>query len=125
MQFLLPPLAMATFTSALSGRALDPVLPKVAADLLVTVPTAALAASAFAFTYASVQPVLGFFGDHFGKPRVIAACLFLASVGNLIGAFSGSFEALLFGRIICGIGGGGIMPVALSLVGDVLRSQLP
>ena len=96
-----------------------------AADLLISVPTAALAASAMAFTYACVQPVLGNLGDHFGKPRIIGICLFVASAGNIIAAFATSFEMLLIGRILCGIGGGGVMPVALGLIGDLFPLARP
>ena len=47
---------MSTFAGALSARAMDPVLPQVAADLAVTIQVAAMVASAFAVTFALVQP---------------------------------------------------------------------
>ena len=77
MHYLLPIIAMSTFAGALSGRALDPVLPQVAADLAVTIQIAATLASAFAVTFALVQPGLGIVADMFGKPKLIFICLIL------------------------------------------------
>jgi MFS family permease len=68
MQHLLPIIAMSTFAGSLSARAMDPVLPQLATELLVTIQTAATLASAFAFTFAMVQPGLGAIADMFGKP---------------------------------------------------------
>jgi predicted MFS family arabinose efflux permease len=71
MQYLLPIIAMAGFAGSISARAMDPVLPQVASELLVTIQTAATLASAFAFTFAMIQPALGVVADMFGKPKLI------------------------------------------------------
>lgn len=119
MQYLLPIIAMSTFAGALSGRAMDPVLPQVSADLLVTIQTAATLASAFAFTFAMVQPLLGIVADVFGKPKLIFIGLILLGAANVGGAFATSFEVLLITRVLAGVAGGSIFPVTLSLVGDL------
>ena len=111
---------MANFTSSLSTRSLDPILLEVAADFHITIQTAALASSAFAMTLAMVQPVLGIAGDMLGKQRVMSICLALIAIGNFAGAFASSFEVFLICRILCAIGTGGIMPLALGLLGDLV-----
>jgi predicted MFS family arabinose efflux permease len=120
MPFFLPVLALAAFTSALSLRALDPILPQIANALAITIQTAALASSAAAIANALSQPALGIFSDVLGKTRVMSVCLLLIAVGNFATALAPSFELLLAGRVLCGIGFGGIMPVAMSLVGDMV-----
>ncbi len=110
---------MSTFAGSLSGRALDPVLPQVAADLAVTIQVAATLASAFAVTFALIQPGLGIVADMFGKPKLILICLALLGVSNIAGAMSTSFDMLLITRVLSGIGGGGVFPITLSLVGDL------
>ena len=70
-------IALATFSAALSARALDPVLPHVAEDFSVSIATAASFAAAFAFTFAIIQPVLGAVADMFGKARLMVVCLAL------------------------------------------------
>jgi MFS family permease len=67
------------FASALSVRAIDPVVPQIAADLGVTPNTAAMLGAAFA-AYGFVQPVLGPVADAIGKARVMVACLLLLTV---------------------------------------------
>jgi predicted MFS family arabinose efflux permease len=119
MHYLLPIIAMSTFAGALSARAMDPVLPQVAADLAVTIQVAATVASAFAVTFALVQPALGVVADVFGKARMIFICLILLGASNIAGAFSTSFDMLLVTRALSGVGGGGVMPVTLGLVGDL------
>jgi predicted MFS family arabinose efflux permease len=116
---LLPIITMSTFAGALSARAMDPVLPQVAADLAVTIQVAATLASAFAVTFALLQPVLGAVADVVGKPKLIFFCLILLGVSNIAGAFSTSFDMLLVTRALSGIGGGGVMPVTLGLVADL------
>ena len=63
------------FASSLSVRAVDPVIPLVAADLAVSTATAALLSTAFALPYALTQPVLGPIADMIGKTRFMTGCL--------------------------------------------------
>src|SRR4051812_39242898 len=99
----LPPvlsvIAMASFAAALSMRALDPVLPHLADELLVSIATAAGLSSALAFTFAIVQPVLGAAADLFGKARLMVVCLVLLGLSNILGALTSSYELLLATRV--------------------------
>jgi predicted MFS family arabinose efflux permease len=119
MQYLLPIMAVSSFASALSIRAVDPVLPQVAADLAVTIQVAATLASAFAITFALVQPALGIIADTLGKPKLILVCLILLAVSNVAGAFATSFDMLLITRVLSGVGAGGVFPITFSLIGDI------
>lgn len=119
MQYLLPIIAMANFAAGLSTRAMDPVLPQISQELLVSIPTVATLASATAISFAFVQLPLGAVTDLFGKPRLILTCLVILGLANIVGAFTTSFEWLLVTRIVCGIGAGGVFPVAMGLTGDI------
>ena len=87
-------IALATFSAALSARALDPVLPHVAEDFSVSIATAASFAAVFAFTFAIIQPVLGAVADMFGKARLMVVCLALLGLANILGAMATSFPLL-------------------------------
>ena len=104
-------IALATFSAALSARALDPVLPHVAEDFSVSIATAASFAAAFAFTFAIIQPVLGAVADMFGKARLMVVCLALLGLANILGAMATSFPLLFASRILAGIGSGGVFPI--------------
>src|SRR5580693_9295577 len=103
----LPPalnvVALACFSAALSGRALDPVLPHVADDFGVTIAAAAGFSSVFAFTFAVIQPLVGAAADLFGKARLIIVCLALLGLSNVLGALSDTFALLFATRILAGI----------------------
>ena len=116
-------IALATFSAALSARALDPVLPHVAEDFSITIATAAGFSAAFAFTFAIIQPVLGAAADLFGKTRLMVICLVLLGLANILGAFATSFPMLFASRILAGIGSGGVFPVALSLTSDLVGPE--
>lgn len=123
----LPPalnvVALGCFSAALSGRALDPVLPHVADDFGVTIATAASFSSVFAFTFAVIQPLIGAAADLFGKTRLMIFCLVILGIANLVGALATSFPLLFISRIIAGIGAGGVFPVALGLASDLVSAD--
>ena len=105
----LPPalniIALATFSAALSARALDPVLPHVADDFGVSIATAASFAAVFAFTFAVVQPLIGAAADLFGKARLMIVVPGAARRCQSSSARSRPPSRLLFAtRILAGIG---------------------
>jgi predicted MFS family arabinose efflux permease len=116
-------IALATFAASLSARALDPVLPHVAEDFGVSIATAAGFASAFAFTFAIIQPALGAAADLFGKAKLMIVCLVLLGLANILGALSTSFPLLFATRILAGVGAGGVFPVALGLTSDLVGAE--
>ena len=111
-------IALASFAASLSARALDPVLPHIAAEFGVSIAAAAGFSSAFAFTFAIIQPILGAFADLFGKARLVIICLVLLGLANILGALSSSFSMLFATRILAGIGAGGVFPISLGLTSD-------
>ncbi|HRK17664.1 MAG TPA: MFS transporter [Hyphomicrobiaceae bacterium] len=111
-------LACAAFVSAFSMRMIDPLVPAIARDFHIEVETAALLASAFTFPYALSQPVLGPLGDAIGKARVIKVCLAMLGLMLAAAAYASSFEYLFAARILAGIAGGGIIPLAFAIIGD-------
>ena len=108
------------FASTLFTRAVDPVIPKIAADLSIDVKTAALLSTAFTFPYAIMQPALGTIGDFFGKTRLMNISLAIVVTTTLICAFASSFTLLVVMRIIAGVLAGGIFPVGMAIIGDLV-----
>ncbi len=117
---ILTVIALCTFTASLSTRSLDPVLPNIADELSITVATAAGLSAGTALTFALVQPVLGATADIIGKARLMMICLTILGLANILGAFATDYSLLLVTRIMCGVGAGGMFPVAMSLTGDLV-----
>jgi predicted MFS family arabinose efflux permease len=108
------------FASTLFSRAVDPVIPRIAADIGVDVKTAALLSTAFTFPYAIMQPALGTIGDFFGKTRLMNISLAVVVTTTLVCAFASNFSLLVAMRIIAGMLAGGIFPVGMAIVGDLV-----
>jgi predicted MFS family arabinose efflux permease len=67
-----------------------------------------------------MQPALGTIGDFFGKTRLMNASLAIVVTTTLIGAFASNFPFLVALRIIAGMCAGGIFPVGVAIVGDLI-----
>ena len=111
-------LSLLIFVSALSVRAVDPVVPQIARDFFILPETAAMLAAAFA-AYGLVQPVLGPIADAVGKTRVMIACLLLLTASSFLSAVATSFWILLLLRILTGIACGGSFPIGMAIVSDL------
>jgi predicted MFS family arabinose efflux permease len=92
----------------------------IATDLAIDVKTAALLSTAFAFPYALIQPVLGVTGDFFGRTRLMIACVMVMALAALVSAVSSNFPLLVAMRIVAGLVAGGVFPVAMALLGDLV-----
>jgi hypothetical protein len=108
------------FATSLFSRAIDPIIPPIAADLRVAPETVALLSTAFSLPFALIQPILGPLADAFGKTRIMTVCLIVLIATAAIGAMATSFPALLASRVLAGIAAGGIFPVSLAIVGDLV-----
>jgi DHA1 family inner membrane transport protein len=108
------------FASTLFTRAVEPVIPQIAADFSIDVATAALLSSAYTFPYALVQPALGTIGDAFGKTRLMNVALVIVSLAALVCAVVTDFRLLVGMRIAAGLVAGGVFPAAMALVGDLV-----
>nr|WP_272874851.1 MFS transporter [Roseomonas marmotae] len=109
---------MAAFASGCGMRLLDPLLPTVAGDLMVTVADAAIVISAFALPYGLCQVVLGPLGDRFGKLRVLVTGLLLYGLATAVCASAASLGQLVVLRAIAGGLAGAIVPLAMAWIGD-------
>ena len=92
----------------------------IAESLDIDVATAALLSSAYTFPYALVQPALGVTGDFLGKTRLMNLCLLVVAMAALVCAVATSFSLLVAMRVAAGLVAGGVFPVAMALVGDLV-----
>ena len=113
-------LGLAACASVLAGRALDPLVAEIGAEFGAAAATVALLGSAYALPYALVQPVLGPVGDAIGKRRVIRACLVLLALTLLVSAAAPDLLSLSILRVLAGAAAGGVFPLAIALIGDLV-----
>jgi MFS family permease len=72
--------------------------------------------SGFLLGYVAVLPLLGRLSDLAGRRPVLLACLGAFCIGSLVTATARDLPVLVAGRAVQGLGGGGLVPVTLSLV---------
>ncbi|QQR35457.1 MFS transporter [Devosia oryziradicis] len=67
-----------------------------------------------------VAPIYGKLGDLYGRKIVLQAAIVIFLAGAGLSAFANSMNFLIFARIVQGLGGGGLMVVAMTVVADVI-----
>src|SRR5690348_2538116 len=71
----------------------------------------------------AVIPVTGWAARRFGAKRVYLVSLVLFTIGSMLCGLSSSLAALVIFRVLQGIGGGMIMPVAQLIMAQVAGPQ--
>jgi MFS family permease len=75
--------------------------------------------SGFLLGYIAVLPLIGRLSDLVARQRILLFCLSLFVIGSAITAVSVELPVLVAGRVLQGIGGGGLVPATLALVADL------
>ncbi len=102
---------------ALLQSAVAPALPDFQKALGASETQTAWILTSYLLSASVATPIIGRLGDIHGKKRALVAVLAMLAVGTLISAVGSSLPVILFGRIIQGAGGG-IFPLAFSIVRD-------
>ncbi|MCT4711834.1 multidrug transporter subunit MdtD [Enterobacteriaceae bacterium H11S18] len=117
--------AMAFFMQALDATILNTALPAIAHSLGRSPLAMQSAIISYTLTVAMLIPVSGWLADRFGTRRVFMIAVSLFTLGSFACAMSGSLSQLVVFRVIQGIGGAMMMPVArLALIRAYPRSEL-
>lgn len=75
--------------------------------------------SGFLLGYVAVLPLIGRIADLRGRLPVLVGSLVVFAVGSLITAAAYDLPSMVTGRVLQGVGGGGLIPATLALVADL------
>lgn len=122
VRLILGAVAAVMFVASLGQTIVSTALPVIVADLngldhITWVITAYLLASTVS------APIYGKLGDLFGRKVVIQAGIVIFLLGSIICGLAPSMNILVAGRLVQGLGGGGLMVVAMAVVADVLPAR--
>jgi MFS family permease len=117
------------FIAALDAYVVVTLLPSMIADVGLTIDRfeqATPIVTGFLGGYVVAMPLLGAYSDARGRAPVYAACMVAFAAGSAVTATSGlwSFAGLpwlVTGRVLQGLGGGGLVPLSLALAADLYR----
>ncbi|MDU8925024.1 DHA2 family efflux MFS transporter permease subunit [Pasteurellaceae bacterium LIM206] len=117
--------ATALFMQSLDATILNTALPAIAADLHQPPLEMQLAIISYALTVALFIPVSGWLADKYGTLSIFRLAVILFVLGSVACAMSSSLPMLVMSRILQGIGGSIMMPVArLAIIRVVPKTQL-
>ena len=117
--------AAAFFMQALDATILNTALPAVARSLDRSPLAMQLAVVGYTLTVAMLIPVSGWLADRFGTRRVFISAVNFFILGSLLCALSTSLPMLVASRVLQGIGGAMMMPVArLAVLRAYPRTEL-
>lgn len=117
--------AMAFFMQALDATILNTALPAIAQSLNRSPLAMQSAIISYTLTVAMLIPVSGWLADRFGTRRVFMIAVMLFTMGSLACAVSQNLGQLVLFRVVQGVGGAMMMPVArLALLRAYPRSEL-
>lgn len=68
-------------------------------------------------------PLYGVLGDTYGRARMLQSALLVYIAGSLACAMAGDLNVLTAGRVIQGLGGGGLMSLAQALIADAVPAR--
>lgn len=117
--------AMAFFMQALDATILNTALPAIAHSLHRSPLAMQSTIISYSLTVAMLIPVSGWLADRYGTRKIFISAVSLFALGSLACALSNSLCMLVISRIIQGVGGAMMMPVArLTLLRAYPRNEL-
>jgi len=123
--------AAGLFIAALDAYVVVTLLPSMIADVGLTIDRfeqATPIVTGFLGGYVVAMPLLGAYSDARGRAPVYAACMIVFAAGSIITATAGLWTFaglpwLVAGRVLQGLGGGGLVPLSLALAADLYRGD--
>jgi EmrB/QacA subfamily drug resistance transporter len=113
---------LAMFLAALDQTIVAPALPPIARDLgdfsLIS-----WIVTSYLLTATCVPPIVGKLSDLYGRWRVLATCLVIFMASSVLCAMAPSMTWLIVGRGLQGLGGGGLIPLAHTIIADVVAPR--
>ena len=116
-------LAAGTFALGLTEFVITGLLPDIATDLQVTIPTAGLLISGYALSVVIGGPIITAAVARRPRKPVLIALLAFFVTGNAISALAPSYGLMLTGRIVTALCHGAFVGFATVVAGDLVRPE--
>jgi EmrB/QacA subfamily drug resistance transporter len=116
-------LFVGVFMGSLDIGIVGPALPSIQTYFIVNERVLSWVFTIYILFFMIGTPLMAKLSDIYGRKAIYILDILLFAVGSLITITSFSFEMLLLGRAIQGIGAGGIFPVANAFIGDIFPPE--
>jgi DHA2 family multidrug resistance protein len=107
---------MAVFMEVLDTSIANIALPHIGGSLSATPEEATWVLTSYLVANAIVLPMTGWLGNYFGRKRVLLSCIMMFTTASVLCGLAWSLPTLVIARILQGIGGGAMVPIAQSIM---------
>src|SRR5882757_5992969 len=114
---------LATFMELLDTAIANVALPHIAGGLAVSYDESTWVLTSYLVSNAVVLPLSAWLSRLFGRKRYYMICVALFTVSSLLCGFAPSLGALIFFRVLQGVGGGGLAPVEQAILVDTFPAS--
>jgi DHA2 family multidrug resistance protein len=115
--------AMAAFMEVLDTSIANVALPYIAGNLGSSNDESTWVLTSYLVSNAIVLPISGWLAATFGRKRFFMICLVIFTVSSLLCGFAPSLGMLLLFRVLQGVGGGGLQPMAQGILADTFPPE--
>ena len=115
-------IALAMFLSALEQTIVAPALPAIGKSL-ANLDDLSWVVTAYLLAATAATPLFGKLSDIHGRRTVMLVAIGIFIAGSLACALAPSIFVLIIGRALQGIGGGGLIPIAQTIIADLLTPR--
>lgn len=112
-------LMLVMLLAALDQTIVSTALPRIASELN-GLDKLSWVVTAYLITSAVVTPLYGKISDQLGRKKIFLTAIGIFLLGSALCGLAQNMEQLIFFRALQGVGAGGIMPLVLSVVGDII-----
>ena len=112
-------LSTSTFIAAVEQTIVATALPTIAEAFKASAIGYTWIGTSYLLPAAAATPTWNKVSDIFGRKPIILLAIFVFFIGSLIAALSINLHMLIGGRVVQGIGGGGILSLSATVIGDV------
>src|SRR5271170_6044491 len=107
---------MAVFMEVLDTSIANIALPHIGGSLSATPEEATWVLTSYLISNAIVMPMTGWLGNYFGRKRVLLSCIVMFTFASALCGLAWDLPTLILARILQGIGGGAMVPIAQSIM---------
>ncbi|MDN5764391.1 MAG: DHA2 family efflux MFS transporter permease subunit [Humibacillus sp.] len=107
----------------LDGTIVGVALPTIVTGLSLNITDAQWVNSIYSVVFAALLLSVGRIGDRLGRKRIFMAGTAIFVVGSILAALSDSSSALIWARVVQGVGGAMVLPSTLSTVNATFRGS--
>jgi MFS family permease len=110
------PLCLGSMLNPVNSTMISTALVAIARDFRATVAETGLLIGGLYITSAIAQPTMGLLADRLGARRVFLAGLYLIALAGVTGTFAPSLRALIWVRVLLGVGTSAAYPTAMRML---------